>query len=40
MLKNILWKFKLYIFNIDSYIEYWNYSEINGINQTLMLIIS
>ncbi len=35
MVKNNLWKYNLSIFNID-----WvSYSEINGRNQTLMLVI-
>ncbi len=42
MVKNILWKFHLYIFNMTEFghVKYWNYSEINGRNQTLMLVIS
>ncbi len=35
MVKNNLWKYNLYIFNID-----WvSYSEIDGRNQTLILVI-
>ncbi len=42
MVKNILWKIYLYIFNIDwvRSCQIWNYSEINGRNQTLMLVFS
>ncbi len=41
MVKNILWKFNLHIFNIHwVYVKIWNDSEINDSNQTLMLVFS
>ncbi len=36
MIKNILWKFVYWL----SKVKDWNYSEINGWNQSLMLVIS
>ncbi len=41
MVKKILWKFNLHIVNIDwvGHVKDWNYSEMNGWNPTLMLVI-